>query len=521
MTPRDPLSQVMLALAVLGVAINAMSGGNVALAVAPAAALVGLWALCRVPLRYPLLAVIFVALVLDNPQDRPQQYLWKSLFYAPGEVFHLNLHNVTGISFLRFSLLELCLALLACIAAVRVFRRSKEEGPRLPLAAFPLRRVLLVYGMALLVWCTFGLIRGGNLQQMLWQVRQMAWMPVVVALGIHAFRGRADLWRGAIMMVTAALVRAAEGIYYHQFICRPMNFKPDYVTTHSDSVLFVAALMVLMVAWMERPGVATTLALGLAGPVLAYVLVINNRRLAFVSLLVSFVVVAVTSRRGVRLRLARFALAGAPLLAAYVVIGWGSTAKVFAPIAALRSATDSQDTSNQTRDIENGNLIGTLDTQVLMGSGFGHEYVERVHAYDIQKMFPQYRYIAHNSVLWLWSQAGLLGFSLLWMPMVVAAFLAARSYRGARTSTSRVAAMTCLTVLVCFAGQAYGDMGLQSWTATLILSLWLGLLGRLAVVTGGWPAHARGVTLVSWPSNRIRPLQQRPEAVAVRERMPT
>ncbi len=520
MTPARRATWLIPALAVVGVAINVMSSGNAAFAVLPAVALVGAWALWRLPLRTTLPVVVLLALVLDNPQDRPQQFLWKSMFYAPGEIFHLNLHNVTGISALRFSLLELLLAALAVVALARTVRGSTTDGDPTVHAAFPLRRALIVYMAALVGFSLWGMARGGNGQQLLWQIRQMAWMPVVTMLAMRAFRTRQDQWRLAALMVVAALTRAAEGIYFYQVICRPMNVKPDYVTTHSDSLLFVTALMILVVCFMERPGIFTGLLAVCVAPPVGFALIINNRRLAFVSLAVSLVTVAFGSRRVVRLWLARMIIASLPLAAVYVAVGWNSKSKVFAPVTSLRSAMDSKDTSNQTRDIENGNLILTLNQSPLVGSGFGHEYLERVHAYDIQKIFPQYRYIAHNSVLWLWSQTGLVGFTLLWMPLVLGIFLALRSYRKARTATSRVVAMTAAAVLVCYAGQAYGDMGLQSWTATLIVSVWLGTLGRLAVATGAWTNAQPTSTLMGWPGARIGTRAAPPDLGATKDPVP-
>jgi O-antigen ligase len=520
-TSFSPVTWAALGFGVLAVVINGMTSGNGFLAVLPACAAAGIWVMWRAPLRSSLTAVILTALVLDNPQDRPQQYLWRSWSYAPGEVFHLNLHNVTGISLLRFSLLELLIAFLAMVALARTVRGTTEDGDPTQAAAFPIRRSLLAYSAALVVFSAWGMFRGGDGQQLLWQVRQMAWMPVLAFLAMRAYRTRADQWRLSAMIVFASLCRAAEGIYYYQFICRPLNVKPEYVTTHSDSVLFVTALMIVGLCVLERPGVFSFLLALFVAPPVGFALIINNRRLAFVSLLVSALTVALSLRRAVRLWLARMALASIPLFAVYVVVGWNSTSKVFAPLASLRSAADSSDTSNQTRDIENGNLIGTFNLRPLMGSGFGHEYVERVHAYDIQELFPQYRYIAHNSVLWLWSQAGLVGFTLLWMPLVVGIFLALRTYQRSRSTTSRVVSMTSATVLICYAGQAYGDMGLQSWTATLILSSWLGALARLAVTTGAWSNASRASTFLAWPvagMGRRAPLL---EAAGAKERVPT
>ncbi|MBI5493969.1 MAG: O-antigen ligase family protein [Deltaproteobacteria bacterium] len=485
-------------LVVLGVVINAATGGNVLLAVLPALVIAGAWALWRLPMRHTLLVLLLVALVVDNPSERPQQGRWQSLLYDPGTLLYLNLHVTTGVSALRFSLLEVLLAFLAAVAAARAVRGTTEDGPAGAAGARPLGQALVTYSAALAVFAAWGLVRGGSGVQILWQVRQLGWLPVLVFLAMRAFRSRADVWRLSAAMILAALIRGGVGIYYYFAICRPQGYTPDFVTTHGDSMLFGIAFIIPLICLLERPGASSVWLSLLVLPPVGLALVLNNRRLAFVSLLVALVALAFSLRRSVRLALARALIVGAPLLLGYIVLGWNSASAFFAPIARIKSAADPGNTSNQTRDIENTNLIVTYLQNPLVGSGFGHEYIEGVRAFDISTLFAQYRYIAHNSVLWLWSQAGIVGFLLFWAPFLVGVFLATRTYRCAESGTQRVAAMTTLAALVCYFGQAYGDMGLQSWTGTLVLSAWLGVTGHLAVVTSAWP---EGEGVLRWPTH--------------------
>ena len=99
----------------------------------------------------------------------------------------------------------------------------------------------------------------------------------------------------------------------------------------------------------------------------------------------------------------------------------------------------------------------------------------------------QYRLIAHNSVLWLLGVAGVIGFALIWTPVVVGVYLAARSYRFARAEPDRVAASTCLGVIVCYVIQAWGDIGMSAAVPTLLLACALAAAARLASETGAWP----------------------------------
>jgi hypothetical protein len=113
--------------------------------------------------------------------------------------------------------------------------------------------------------------------------------------------------------------------------------------------------------------------------------------------------------------------------------------------------------------------------------------VELVQAYDISRVFAQYRYQAHNSVLWLWTIGGFIGFTVMWLPLSVGVFLAARSARHARSVRDVVVAYGALAIFVCYLVQAWSDLGTQSWTSVAMVACALCASGRLAVETGAWP----------------------------------
>jgi hypothetical protein len=97
-----------------------------------------------------------------------------------------------------------------------------------------------------------------------------------------------------------------------------------------------------------------------------------------------------------------------------------------------------------------------------------------------------YRYIGHNSVLWLFAVAGLLGFVAVWMFLAVGVYFATRAFRFARTPPERAAAEVSAAVIMAYVIQAWGDMGLQSWVGVFVLAGALAIAGKLAVSTGAW-----------------------------------
>ena len=147
---------------------------------------------------------------------------------------------------------------------------------------------------------------------------------------------------------------------------------------------------------------------------------------------------------------------------------------------------DSGNSSTLSRDIENLNLVFTFQAHPIVGSGFGHEYLEVIPAVDLGHIFTVFRYMPHNSVLWLLGAAGLIGFTVYWLFMVVGMYLSVRTYRHATGSLERVTALTAATVIISHGLQAYGDMALQSWMASILLAVFLGMVAVLAVKTGAW-----------------------------------
>jgi hypothetical protein len=251
------------------------------------------------------------------------------------------------------------------------------------------------------------------------------------------------------------------------------------VTTHSDSVLTVVAILTGLTALSERPSRNHVLLNVFLQPVLLLGLIVNNRRLAFVSLGVGMAALILIGPPTLLRFVKRSTLVLLPLVALYVGIGWNSTSGIFKPVSMIRSVSSQDDSSSKTRDIENYNLIQTLKQHPVLGSGFGHEYFEMVQANRVDQYFAQYRYIAHNSVLWLLSISGWVGFTPLWAVFPVALLIALRVHRKSTTVVDRVTAFVTAAAVLCFVLQAWGDMGLHSWLGTLVVTSLMGATGSL------------------------------------------
>jgi 4-amino-4-deoxy-L-arabinose transferase-like glycosyltransferase len=191
-------------------------------------------------------------------------------------------------------------------------------------------------------------------------------------------------------------------------------------------------------------------------------------------------------------------LLAAPLLLVYVAVGWGRTGPLFAPLEALRTTTPSAtDPSKLARNEEDANLVHTFRQNPVLGSGWGHPYQALTTVYsEVFKTsaFVQYAYLPHNSLFGMLAFSGVVGFVGTWLPVPVAAFLAARGYRRAKRTTDRAAAMAAVCVLPAFGVQAFGDLGFNSLEGWLIVALAAATGGRVAARTRAWPSRARSST---------------------------
>lgn len=498
-TGRSPAFQATPRLALAGVAAVVLSsgalllvgGGNPALSFAPLLLIVTATTLLLAPMRVLMLALLATGLVVDIPAERPASGHWRSPFYGVGSLLYDNLNNVLDVPSLRFSGLDVIVVVLVLLVALRLaYGHRGDAAGRLPVAS-PMTVALAIAFVAVAWLELWGLARGGDFRNSLWQIRQLLWLPVLGALFNHALRGPADFALVGRIVVGAACAKVALGLYFLLAIARPQGLEAPYVTSHGDSVLFVVACAICVARWLQRPSLGH-LALNLtATPWLLLGISINNRRLAFVSLFGALAVMYVLLEGRTKRALTLTGLALLPLLLVYLAIGTKRSTGIFAPASAVVSVLSQSDASSATRDIENYNLLQTLKQAPLAGSGFGHEYLEISRAYDISHAFAQYRFIAHNSVLWLWSIGGLVGFTAIWLLLAVTVFLAARAYRCGRDWRDRLAATFVLAVVVAWLVQAWGDMGSQSWVGTLLLSVSFALAGKLAVATGAWPAPVR------------------------------
>ena len=375
------------------------------------------------------------------------------------------------------------------------------QGPA-RLRAKPVSRALSVGLLSILAECIWGLVMGGDMRQTTWQIHHFVLMFVAAYAMIAIYRTPKHLVGLGKTILYAGFCRAAVLIYYDLTVVRGMAERPATLTTHHDTVLFVTCIIMALSYALERRTMKAALVAFFSFAVFALCIQLNNRRLAWVSLVFALVVLYVTMPdHQLKKRIKRGALILAPVLSLYIAVGWGRTEGIFKPVGSLSTMFGKhEDASSETRNIENYNLIQTLKTNPILGTGWGHEYREISKAYDISEIFKQYRFIPHNSVLGIFAFTGFLGFVGVWVVLPVSVYFNARTRRFARAPAERAAAVSGIAIVVIYANQAYGDMGMTSLTGSMITAGAIAVAARLSVITGAWPggktpppaAHKRG-----------------------------
>lgn len=364
---------------------------------------------------------------------------------------------------------------------------------RLPrLRAQPMVWALYASIACVAIWTAIGAIRGGDLNQSGFQTFAFLnglLLAFVLMAAMQTPQHFALLLRA---IVAAAVFRSMTAICAYVFIARdlPWDKVPECMTSHDDSVLFVTGIVILVAAALDRETPTARLQAWALVPLIVVAIHVNNRRLAWVSLLGGLATLYATSPPSrAKRRANRAALCAAAVFGLYAAVGWGRTERIFKPLAALDSMSSADDASTRSRDNENDGLIFTYAVNGALGTGFGREYIETDTTLSA-RVFKQYRYMPHNSLLALLAFTGAAGCAGILMPFPISVFFNVRTCRAARSPAVRVAAVVGVAEVVVCLSQIYGDMGFFSTPTLTILATAIATAGRLSAWTGAWRTGA-------------------------------
>jgi hypothetical protein len=423
--------------------------------------------LCRL-----LCVLLFVGWTAEWPiETDPILYngYWRSPFQSLGAAFV----SMPGLHMFPWQLALIALAPLCLLwpGAFRARSRLMDAAILVSLAS-----VALTF-----LW---GVLRGGSAYNAYYQLWRFLVALLIGLLLASVIRRPADVQAVGLTVLLAALVRGGLAIYFYWYVVQgQIEPPPPYMTTHDDTLLFVAGLLVPLCWALAKGSARAFFAAALAAAVLLYAIVLNDRRLAWVELVLVLALMAAVPSGRLRRRMLRASAVAAPVLLVYVVAGWGRTEPIFAPIQALVDVSGDQDASTLARQEEARNLLYTLSAvgNPILGTGWGVPYQKLTSVYaNFGTEWWQYLYLPHNSLLGVAVFAGLVGICGIWAVVPVAAFLAMCGYGWATHPAARAGAMAALCILPAYGAQCYGDVGFQSLTASLILGAALGVAAKVS-----------------------------------------
>jgi hypothetical protein len=426
-----------------------------------------------------IFALLFVAWVGEWSLDL-DAVMYNGLWRSPFIMFSPLFEPVPGIRLFTWQLLLLALAPI-CLASAGAFQHRARELDH------------VIFFSVLCVFTTFawGWLRGGSPYFAYFQVwRWLAGLLVAFML-MSVVRSPRDLAILGKLIIVAALIRATLCSYFYWAHVRGKGYNLEYMTNHDDTVIFVTAVLVVGCWALVKGGRAAWTTAIVVTVYLCYAMVLNDRRIAWVEMVLAFAAVYVLLGAGpLRRQVNRWMMLGAPLMLLYIAIGLTSDAAIFSPIHSIASARSGADLSSLARQEEIRNLLYTLSDfgNPLLGTGWGHPYQKLSSLWSsFGSAWLLADYTPHNSLLGSVAFAGLLGLLGIWGVIPVAALLAARGYRGATEPIPRTASMVAIGALAVYSVHCYGDVGFSSFTASLFFGAALATAGKVSV----WSATVR------------------------------
>jgi hypothetical protein len=420
-----------------------------------------------------LFGILFIGWVAETPLTDNVLYhgMWRSTFVILAPL----ITAVPGISVSPWQILLVALVPF-CIGTSGANREHARDMDR------------AIYASVACIVITFlwGVIRGGSAYFAYYQVWHFLAALLIAYLLMSAVRSERDIVTLGKIVIVAALIRAALCIYYFWTHLYGKVFPlPDFVTDHEDSMLWVVATLILMIWVLLKGGRAAWVVASVSIPVMFYAVVLNNRRIAWVELVLAMLLTYFLLGAGpLRTWINRWAIRALPLVIVYAVVGWGSESAIFAPVHALSTTGSNYDASSLTRLEEDRNLLHTLVDlgNPILGTGWGKPYDKAESYYsNYAADWILYLYTPHNSLLGLAVFSGLVGVIGIWGVVTMGAYLAARGYRRTTELVPRAAAMAAIGSLAAYSAHCYGDIGLQSFKGALILGVALAAAGKVAV----------------------------------------
>lgn len=417
-----------------------------------------------------LLAVVMVALGIGWVAAYPAVGIYIVIAFsllgdiaiAPWYPFGKNFSSAESILFVSDSMI-MNLAEVFLLATTVSWLLRRMADPTWTFRRGRLLAPLLAFTTFVVLGLVNGLIRGGNMNIGLWEVRPLLYLPLLYVLVTNLFAS-ADQYRRAMWVAMTAITgHSLLALKWYFELSSEARATLRSLGEHAASVHANALIVFLLALLLLRncSPVARIALPFMAVPVL-WVYMLAQRRAAVVALSLGSLLLAAVlfqvSRRAFWWYVPTLLLVSVAYLGAFwnVEQGIGFPAQAIKAAVAPNSVSTADQGSADYRDTEAINLWFTIRASPLRGLGFGHAFYVPYPLPDIS-FFPFWNFMPHHSLLWIWLKMGFPGFVTMF-------FLMARTIQyGARSvvrlsGDAQAVALTAVLYVVMYVVFAYADI---------------------------------------------------------------
>jgi hypothetical protein len=295
---------------------------------------------------------------------------------------------------------------------------------------------LLAFTFFVLLGFVQGINSGGDRNVALWEMRPLLYVPLFYVLITQLLTTRVQYVRLFMVAMVAVFVHALVAINYFRKLPAIEKYELESLGEHGASI-HIDAMLLLLLALLLIKGCSRTLRVLvflLAIPcTIAYVMA--ERRAAIVALAAGVVMLSLVLHKRNRRAFWWFVPSVIVVTLVYLAAFWSAQSEIGFAAQAIKSViapdqlSEADRSSDLYRQIENYDLSFTIKQAPVTGLGFGHPFSQPIPLPDIS-FYEFYRYIPHNSVLWIWIQTGFFGFVSMFFLFGRAMALAGRKLRS-------------------------------------------------------------------------------------------
>jgi hypothetical protein len=412
---------------------------------------VGILALLYEP-RYGVYQIIGLALVGDA-------------FLTPWFPFVKNLSSVESILYFgratSFSPAEIFIVLTFLSWLVRAATKRRLDGYS-GLLFWP----ALIFSLFITFGLIWGIMHHGDRRIALWEVRVIYYLPAMLILTSNLIKTRSHINILIWIICCALFLDSISGVWYVATVLKFNLRSVEAIAEHSNSIHLNTMFVLAIAVWFFRGSRAKRVLLPLMMPTMLFSYFANQRRASFITLALALALMTFVLYQMRRKLFWTLAPIGIVLGVIYLAAFWNASGGLGMPARAIRSVIAPQqgsrdDSSNVYRVLENINTAFTIKSHPFVGVGFGNKFYIIVPLPDIS-VFEWWEYITHNSIMWIWMQAGVGCFIALLMLIGMAVLVGTRAFWRMPGGDLSAIALTATLYVVMHFVYAYVDM---SWEA--------------------------------------------------------